>query len=156
MTDYDAAPINSRNFARICSGVDKDKDGKPLTYDGSRIYINQKGKRFMAGDITKNDGTGGATVTGERYIPDEKATLSSHQPPFRLGMYKKNKKDRDMNDSKFYVTYDTMYELNGWNTLIGSVFEGYDMLDEIEAAGSESGKPEAEVILTKCEVLYDR
>lgn len=43
-----------------------------------------------------------------------------------------SKKERHKQDSRFYMTYDTMYELDGWHIIFGEVKDGRDMLDEIE------------------------
>ena len=90
-------------------------------------------------------------------MDDEMVHDSSHQPPYQVGYVAPSKAERNKNDSKFYITYDTMYGLNGWNVIFAEVFDGIDMLDEVEAAGSTDGTPRnSEVTISRCEVKYSK
>lgn len=151
---YHNFPQTTYNFAALCKGTHKLPDGRPMTYVGTKVYSNTKGKRFMAGDVTNNDGTGGWTVYG-RYQKDEKIDDSSHQQSYQIGMVHPSKSERNKSDSKFYITYDTMNELNQWNTLFGNIVDGHHVLDMIEEAGSEDGTPAQEVVITGCDISTD-
>ena len=61
-----------------------------------------------------------------------------------------------MNTSKFYITYDTMRDLDLWNVVLGRVFKNFDMLQEIELAGTDDGTPVDEVVLTKCTINWEK
>ena len=67
---YTKTPKSSEAFTTMCVGNQKMEDGRPLSYDGTKIYYNKKEKRLIGGDILKNDGTGSVTVGG-KYMDDE-------------------------------------------------------------------------------------
>lgn len=106
----------------MCRGGFINKEGKELKYAGTKVFKNVKGKRFIAGDVSKDDGTGGETIYGP-YLDDLKLKDRTHEPPFQLGIAAPSKKDRNKNTSMFYMNYDTHRSLDFWNIIIGEFYD---------------------------------
>ena len=51
--------------------------------------------------------------------------------------------------SQFFITFMATPNLDGKHTIFGSVVEGKDVVDKLEAAGSSSGKPKEPLIIKK-------
>lgn len=84
-------------------------DGRPLHFKGTKIYKNVKNERFFFGDTTKNDGTGGESIFGKDFGDEKLRADKSFERPYMMGYPAPNKKTRDANNSKVFITYDTMY-----------------------------------------------
>ena len=61
--------------------------------------------------------------------------------PHYVGWAAPSIKTRNKNSSKFYITYDTMRDLDQWNVVFGTVPFNRDALAEIESYGSDNGTP---------------
>lgn len=54
------------------------------------------------------------------------------------------------NGSQFFMCFVATPHLNGNHTVFGKVVDGIEMLDEMEAVGSNSGKTRAPVVIKDC------
>ncbi|CAD2103809.1 peptidyl-prolyl cis-trans isomerase, putative [Plasmodium vinckei] len=140
------APKTVENFVSICKGTVV--DDKMLSYTNSifhRIIPN-----FMAqgGDITNFDGTGGLSIYGNRF-EDENFTLKHT----KRGMLSMANAGRNTNGSQFFILFVPTPWLDGRHVVFGEVIEGIEKLVQIEAVGTESGKPLSRVLVTQSGVL---
>lgn len=135
-------PKTSMNFLSLCKG------DKKLTYKGSPFHrvIN----KFMAqgGDITKGNGTGGMSIYG-RNFPDENMSVKH----LKRGMLSMANAGPNTNGSQFFITFIPCDWLNGNHCVFGEIVEGHDVLDAIEACGSQSGKTSADLKIEDCGVV---
>ena len=60
---------------------------------------------------------------------------------------------KDTNKSQFFITTVPTPHLDGKHVVFGRVVEGLDTLKQIERAGTKSGAPTKEVIITDCGLL---
>ena len=54
------------------------------------------------------------------------------------------------NGSQFFMCFGPTPHLNGAHVVFGQVVEGLDMLDAMEAAGSDSGRTNQPVVIEDC------
>ncbi|KEG02091.1 peptidyl-prolyl cis-trans isomerase, putative [Plasmodium vinckei vinckei] len=140
------APKTVENFVSICKGTVV--NDKMLNYTNSifhRIIPN-----FMAqgGDITNFNGTGGLSIYGNKF-DDENFTLKHT----KRGILSMANAGRNTNGSQFFILFVPTPWLDGRHVVFGEVIEGIEKLVQIEAVGTESGKPLSRVLVTQSGVL---
>ena len=132
----DTVPKTVANFATLCDGsAGIGNSGKPLHFEGSGFH--RIIPKFMAqgGDFTAGNGTGGESIYGNKFA-DENFTLK-HTKPYLLSMANAGP---NTNGSQFFITFVETPWLNGKHTVFGEVLEGFDVVNALEAIGSQSGK----------------
>ena len=57
------------------------------------------------------------------------------------------------NGSQFFICTTKTTHLDGKHVVFGIVESGYEIVKEIEAVGSRSGMPSAQVVITDCGII---
>ncbi len=145
----DAVPRTAENFRALCTGEKGvGKKGKPLHFKGSAFHRIIPKFMCQGGDITTGNGTGGESIYGEQFDDETfQGKAGKHFGPGTLSMANKGK---NTNASQFFLCTAETPHLDGKHVVFGQVLTGYEVVAQIEAAGSSSGAPSRTVTISAC------
>ena len=133
----DVVPITVKNFAELCSGeAGDDAHGVPLWYKGSPFHRLIPGFMAQGGDFTNGDGTGGESIYGPSF--DDENFDIKFTKPYQLAMANAGP---NTNGSQFFITFEATTWLDGHHVIFGEVLDGFDVVDQLENIGTQSGAP---------------
>ena len=104
---------------------------------------------LQGGDITENNGVGGASIYGG-YFDDESFEVL-HNKVYLLSSANKGP---NTNNSQFFINTVKTSWLDNKNVVFGMVLDGFEFIDEIEAVGTNEGRPGALVTIKKSGELW--
>jgi cyclophilin family peptidyl-prolyl cis-trans isomerase len=147
-----SVPQTAENFRALCTGE------KGISSKGTRLHLKNSpfhriipGFMCQGGDITAGDGTGGESIYGETFA-DENLKVKHT----KRGLLSMANAGPNTNSSQFFITFDATPWLDGKHVVFGQVVEGDSVVQAIEAVGSRSGRPSAQVRVSECGELQSR
>lgn len=144
---HDVLPITCENFRALCTG----ETGlgywmRPRWYKDSPFHRIVPGFMCQGGDFNFHNGGMGESIYG-KHFRDEKFAFS-HSQRGLLSMA--SARFANSCNSQFFITFDKAKWLDRKHVVFGQLEEGFDVLSEIEKAGSKGGKPRKHVRIHHC------
>ena len=134
----DVAPKACENFLKLA--------GK--SYYNGTVFHRIIPKFMIQGGDPQGTGTGGESIWGKSFEDECKNDVSFN----RKGLLAMANRGPNTNGSQFFITTAATPWLHMKHTIFGEVTQGYDVVQKIEAVGSQNGKPSSTIKITKISV----
>ncbi|KAF5140602.1 peptidylprolyl isomerase [Vairimorpha ceranae] len=130
----DVVPKTTRNFRELCT------QEAPHGYKKSVFHRIIPDFMAQGGDFTHGTGVGGKSIYGSKF--EDENFIKKHDKKYLLSMANAGP---NTNGSQFFITFNKCDWLNNKHVVFGEVIyddkKELEILKEMEAVGSQGGKP---------------
>ncbi|KAJ3587201.1 hypothetical protein NHX12_010799 [Muraenolepis orangiensis] len=143
----DITPRTAENFRALCTGEKGEgkSSGKPLHFKNCPFHRIIKGFMLQGGDFSKQDGTGGESIYGEKF-EDE----NFHYKHDRVGLLSMANAGPNTNGSQFFLTTVATPHLDGKHVVFGQVLRGLGLVKTMEALETKEDTPLKPCVIADC------
>jgi len=144
------APKTVENFYGLChcdKGYGKYSQ-KLLCYKNTTFHRIIPNFIVQGGDITHDTGIGGESIFGGKF--EDESFVIPHNKRYLLSMANSGKNN---NGSQFFINTVKTSWLDGRYVVFGMVVDGFNVVDTLEALGTNSGMPTAKAIIVDSGIL---
>ncbi|XP_041045173.1 peptidyl-prolyl cis-trans isomerase A-like [Carcharodon carcharias] len=99
----------------------------------------------QGGDFTKNNGTGGKSIYGEKFVSENFELKHTG-----LGILPMANAGPNTNGSQFFICTAGTQWLDGKHVVFGKAVEGYEVIKKMVKLGSDDGKTSSTVSTINC------
>ncbi|KAL9074607.1 MAG: hypothetical protein Q9161_002200 [Pseudevernia consocians] len=143
----DVTPKTAENFRQYCTGENKNPQGRPQGYKGSKFHRVIREFMIQGGDFLNGDGTGSTCIYGTKAFADENFQLK-HDTTGLLSMANSGK---DTNGCQFFITTVPTPFLNNKHVVFGKVIDGMEVVHKVENTRVRGeSKPATDVTIAQC------
>ncbi|KAL9127593.1 MAG: hypothetical protein Q9175_007700 [Cornicularia normoerica] len=143
----DVTPKTAENFRQYCTGENKNPQGRPQGYKGSKFHRVIREFMIQGGDFLNGDGTGSTCIYGTKAFADENFQLKHDT----LGLLSMANSGKDSNGCQFFITTVPTPFLNNKHVVFGKVIDGMDVVHKVENTRVRGeSKPAADVTIAQC------
>jgi peptidylprolyl isomerase len=147
-------PKTCENFRCLCTGEKgMSLSGPPLHYKGSSFHRIIPSFMCQGGDFTRGNGTGGESIYGNNFDDEFDNGYIPHSEPFLVSMANAGP---GTNGSQFFITLDKTPWLDEKHVVFGKVLDGSDIVQQMAAYGSSTGKTKCSVKIVDCGEIVER
>ncbi|MGH0135003.1 UNVERIFIED_CONTAM: hypothetical protein FKN15_006378 [Acipenser sinensis] len=132
-------PKTAENFRALCTGE------RGFGFRNSIFHRIIPDFVCQGGDITKQDGTGGRSIYGDKF-EDENFDVR-HTGPGLLSMANSG---RDTNNSQFFITLKKAEHLDFKHVAFGFVKDNMEVVKKMGTLGAKTGKPSKKIVIVNC------
>ncbi|PAA59011.1 hypothetical protein BOX15_Mlig021795g3 [Macrostomum lignano] len=143
------APATAMNFVALAKGWRSAK-GDVLHYKGTPVHRVVPDFVVQMGDVTRKDGTGGASIFGKSF--NDEPFILSHRSPGWVAMANHGP---DTNGSQFYITLTKARWLDKHHVVFGKILRGFDVVNTIGEVptNSKNAQPKRKIRIIDCGVV---
>ncbi|CAK9864763.1 unnamed protein product [Sphagnum jensenii] len=142
-------PKTVENFRSLATGErGTSKKGTVLHYKGTSFHRIVQNMLIQGGDILRGKGKEGEveSIYGGAFAHERRNDTFDQR-----GLVAMASMGPDQNGSEFFITVDTLAELNGQYVVFGEVIEGMSIVDRINGlALNEDESPSIAVVIAEC------
>ena len=144
-------PRAAENYRALCTGETK-RGGAPWGFKGARFHRVIAGFMAQGGDVLRGDGTGRASIYGDKFDDEPAGLKLRHSTP---GLLSSANSGPHTNGCQFFLTLAPAPHLDGKHVVFGRVMDRESLLtlrkiEHVPVLPGGQHKPRLDVTIAEC------